>query len=129
VDIVVTKAGFVEYASLAMAMPEHFDKTYNINARGVSSPRGRRCRCWQMQHQGSVLGLTRRVSAVTTNQPAMVRATQPAILRKSAFFFQTTPQQAFFTARKRPLKTSVNVRLDTSGHARMLVDLLLVQPV
>jgi hypothetical protein len=70
-----------------------------------------------------------RVSAVTTNQPAMVRATQPAILRKSAFFFQTTPQQAFFTARKRPLKTSVNVRLDTSGHARMLVDLLLVQPV
>jgi NAD(P)-dependent dehydrogenase (short-subunit alcohol dehydrogenase family) len=35
VDIVVTKAGFVEYAPLAMAMPEHFDKTYNINARGV----------------------------------------------------------------------------------------------
>jgi hypothetical protein len=70
-----------------------------------------------------------RVSAVTTDQPAMVRATQPAILRKSAFFFQTTPHQAFFTARKRPLTTSVKVPLDTSGNARMLVDLLLLQTV
>jgi hypothetical protein len=32
---------------------------------------------------------------VTTNQPAMVGATQPAILRKSAFFFQTSPHRAF----------------------------------
>jgi hypothetical protein len=50
-------------------------------------------------------------------------------MRKSAFFFQTSPHQAFFTARKRPLKTSVKVPLDTSGNARMLLDLLLVQPV
>lgn len=35
VDIVVTNAGFVEHAPLATAMPEHFDKTFNINARGV----------------------------------------------------------------------------------------------
>jgi NAD(P)-dependent dehydrogenase (short-subunit alcohol dehydrogenase family) len=35
VDIVVTSAGFVEHALLATATPEHFDKTFNINARGV----------------------------------------------------------------------------------------------
>jgi len=35
VDIVVTSAGFVEHAPLAVATPEHFDKTFNINARGV----------------------------------------------------------------------------------------------
>jgi NAD(P)-dependent dehydrogenase (short-subunit alcohol dehydrogenase family) len=35
VDIVVTNAGFVEHAPLATATPEHFDKTFNINARGV----------------------------------------------------------------------------------------------
>jgi hypothetical protein len=55
-------------------------------------------------------------------------ASQPAILSKSAFFFQTSPHQALFTARKRPLTTSVKVPLDTNGNARMLVDLLLVQP-
>jgi NAD(P)-dependent dehydrogenase (short-subunit alcohol dehydrogenase family) len=35
VDIVVTSAGFVEHAPLAVATPEHFDKTFGINARGV----------------------------------------------------------------------------------------------
>jgi hypothetical protein len=40
-----------------------------------------------------------------------------------------TLDQAFSPARKRPLITSVKVHLDTSGHARMLVDLLLLQSV
>ena len=35
VDIVVTCAGFVEDQPLATATPEHFDKTFGINARGV----------------------------------------------------------------------------------------------
>jgi NAD(P)-dependent dehydrogenase (short-subunit alcohol dehydrogenase family) len=35
VDIIVASAGFVEHATLAAATPEHFDKTFNINARGV----------------------------------------------------------------------------------------------
>jgi len=35
VDIVVTNAGFVEHAPLARATPEHFDKTFNTNARGT----------------------------------------------------------------------------------------------
>jgi NAD(P)-dependent dehydrogenase (short-subunit alcohol dehydrogenase family) len=35
VDIVVANAGFVEFGLLATATPEHFDKTFNINARGV----------------------------------------------------------------------------------------------
>jgi NAD(P)-dependent dehydrogenase (short-subunit alcohol dehydrogenase family) len=34
-DIVVASAGFVERASIDTATPEHFDKTFNINARGV----------------------------------------------------------------------------------------------
>lgn len=35
VDILVTSAGFVEHAPVATASPEHFDKTFGINARGV----------------------------------------------------------------------------------------------
>jgi NAD(P)-dependent dehydrogenase (short-subunit alcohol dehydrogenase family) len=35
VDIVVASAGFVEHASIDLATPAHFDKTFNINARGV----------------------------------------------------------------------------------------------
>jgi NAD(P)-dependent dehydrogenase (short-subunit alcohol dehydrogenase family) len=35
VDIVVASAGFVEHATIDAATPEHFDKTFNINARGV----------------------------------------------------------------------------------------------
>jgi NAD(P)-dependent dehydrogenase (short-subunit alcohol dehydrogenase family) len=35
VDIVVTSAGFVEHAPIDIATPEHFDKTFGINARGV----------------------------------------------------------------------------------------------
>jgi NAD(P)-dependent dehydrogenase (short-subunit alcohol dehydrogenase family) len=35
VDILVANAGFVEFGFLATATPEHFDKTFNINARGV----------------------------------------------------------------------------------------------
>jgi NAD(P)-dependent dehydrogenase (short-subunit alcohol dehydrogenase family) len=35
VDIVVASAGFVEHAGIDVATPEHFDKTFNINARGV----------------------------------------------------------------------------------------------
>jgi len=35
VDIVVANAGFVEWGYLPTATPEHFDKTFNINARGV----------------------------------------------------------------------------------------------
>jgi NAD(P)-dependent dehydrogenase (short-subunit alcohol dehydrogenase family) len=35
VDIVVASAGFVEHARIDDAIPEHFDKTFGINARGV----------------------------------------------------------------------------------------------
>lgn len=35
IDILVASAGFIEQASLALATPEHFDNTFNINARGV----------------------------------------------------------------------------------------------
>lgn len=35
VDIVVANAGFVEHAPIDSATPEHFDKTFNINARGT----------------------------------------------------------------------------------------------
>jgi NAD(P)-dependent dehydrogenase (short-subunit alcohol dehydrogenase family) len=34
VDVVVASAGFVEHASIDAASPEHFEKTFNINARG-----------------------------------------------------------------------------------------------
>lgn len=33
-DIIVANAGFVEFATLAEATPEHFDKTFAINVRG-----------------------------------------------------------------------------------------------
>jgi NAD(P)-dependent dehydrogenase (short-subunit alcohol dehydrogenase family) len=35
VDIVVANAGFVEHRTIETATPEHFDKTFNINARGA----------------------------------------------------------------------------------------------
>jgi NAD(P)-dependent dehydrogenase (short-subunit alcohol dehydrogenase family) len=35
IDIVVANAGFVEFGFLTSATPEHFDKTFNINARGT----------------------------------------------------------------------------------------------
>ncbi|WP_050477549.1 SDR family NAD(P)-dependent oxidoreductase [Herbaspirillum rhizosphaerae] len=35
VDIIVASAGFVEFGTLADITPEHFDKTFNINARGM----------------------------------------------------------------------------------------------
>lgn len=35
VHILVTSAGLVEHAPLALASPEHFDKTFNLNARAV----------------------------------------------------------------------------------------------
>ncbi|MDE1906249.1 MAG: SDR family oxidoreductase [Rhodospirillales bacterium] len=35
VDIVVSSAGFVEHAPIDSATPEHFDKTFGINARGL----------------------------------------------------------------------------------------------
>lgn len=34
-DIVVASAGFVEHQPIAAATPEHFDKTFGINARGT----------------------------------------------------------------------------------------------
>ncbi len=34
-DIVVVSAGMVEHATIDTATPEHFDKTFNINARGA----------------------------------------------------------------------------------------------
>jgi NAD(P)-dependent dehydrogenase (short-subunit alcohol dehydrogenase family) len=34
-DVVVASAGFVEHQTIDTATPEHFDKTFNINARGV----------------------------------------------------------------------------------------------
>lgn len=34
-DIVVASAGFVEHQPLSAATPEHFDKTFGINARGA----------------------------------------------------------------------------------------------
>ena len=33
-DILVVSAGFVEHQTIDVATPEHFDKTFNINARG-----------------------------------------------------------------------------------------------
>ncbi|WP_243460828.1 SDR family oxidoreductase [Paraburkholderia largidicola] len=43
-DIVVASAGFVEQVTLEAATPEHFDKTFDINARGVffTSPKALR---------------------------------------------------------------------------------------
>lgn len=35
VDIVVTSAGVVEAETIDIATPEHFDRTFNVNARGV----------------------------------------------------------------------------------------------
>jgi NAD(P)-dependent dehydrogenase (short-subunit alcohol dehydrogenase family) len=35
VDIIVASAGFVETVTLAQATPDHFDKTFGINARGT----------------------------------------------------------------------------------------------
>jgi NAD(P)-dependent dehydrogenase (short-subunit alcohol dehydrogenase family) len=35
IDIVVANAGFVEWGYLPAATPEHFDKTFDINARGT----------------------------------------------------------------------------------------------
>jgi NAD(P)-dependent dehydrogenase (short-subunit alcohol dehydrogenase family) len=35
VHIIVANAGFVELATVAAVTPEHFDKTFNINARGA----------------------------------------------------------------------------------------------
>jgi NAD(P)-dependent dehydrogenase (short-subunit alcohol dehydrogenase family) len=35
VDIVVASAGFIEQAPLATATPEHFDRTFSTNVRGV----------------------------------------------------------------------------------------------
>jgi len=35
VDIVVASAGFVEHAPVETASPEHFDKTFDINVRGL----------------------------------------------------------------------------------------------
>lgn len=34
-DVIVASAGFVERASLADSAPEHFDRTFNVNARGT----------------------------------------------------------------------------------------------
>jgi len=34
-DIIVASAGFVERVSLADSTPEHFDRTFNVNARGT----------------------------------------------------------------------------------------------
>jgi NAD(P)-dependent dehydrogenase (short-subunit alcohol dehydrogenase family) len=34
VDIIVTNAGLVEHASIDTLTPDHFDKTFNLNARG-----------------------------------------------------------------------------------------------
>lgn len=35
IDVIVANAGFVELVTLADATPEHFDKTFGINARGT----------------------------------------------------------------------------------------------
>jgi len=35
VDVIVTSAGLVEQAPIDTATPEHFDKTFNVNARGT----------------------------------------------------------------------------------------------
>jgi NAD(P)-dependent dehydrogenase (short-subunit alcohol dehydrogenase family) len=37
VDIIVANAGLVEHASIETLTPDHFDKTFNLNARGPSS--------------------------------------------------------------------------------------------
>ena len=34
-DIIVANAAFVEVVPTALVTPEHFDKTFNINARGT----------------------------------------------------------------------------------------------
>ncbi len=35
IDIIVASAAFVELLTLATATPEHFDKTFGVNARGT----------------------------------------------------------------------------------------------
>jgi NAD(P)-dependent dehydrogenase (short-subunit alcohol dehydrogenase family) len=35
IDIIMASAGFVEWGYLPTATPEHFDKTFNVNARGT----------------------------------------------------------------------------------------------
>ncbi len=35
IDVIVANAGFVELVTLADATPEHFDKTFGVNARGT----------------------------------------------------------------------------------------------
>lgn len=35
VDVIVTSAAFVELTTLAEATPEHYDRTFNVNARGT----------------------------------------------------------------------------------------------
>lgn len=35
VDVLVANAGYVELATLAQATPEHFDRTFGVNARGT----------------------------------------------------------------------------------------------
>src|ERR1700745_260279 len=35
VDVIVASAGFVETVTLSQATPEHFDKTFGVNARGT----------------------------------------------------------------------------------------------
>jgi NAD(P)-dependent dehydrogenase (short-subunit alcohol dehydrogenase family) len=35
VDIVFANAGFVEHQTIDVVTPEHYDKTFNINVRGV----------------------------------------------------------------------------------------------
>src|SRR3984957_17246854 len=35
VDILFANAGFVEHQTIDVVTPEHFDKTFNINVRGV----------------------------------------------------------------------------------------------
>src|ERR1700724_1346784 len=79
VDSVVTNSGFVEHAPLARATPEHFDKAFNINARGVFFTEQRRCRCWQMQRQESVLGLTPSAYPLFIETSGLVRSARSAM--------------------------------------------------
>ena len=50
-DIIVASAGFVERVSLAASTPEHFDRTFNINARGTFFTVQKRCRCYVREAQ------------------------------------------------------------------------------
>ncbi len=113
------------------------------SSRGLDSIRG------QNRHAGNDLVDSLRLAGLPGDSHSLVDMQRDPVANNLAFIeydlavldvdhgselvveelVSATFDQAFSPARKRQLKTSVKVPLDTNGHARMLMDLLLVQPV